>query len=338
MTDKGSQETETAKPRRNEEESVDTDLAAFRMRQISETQASKLYGKGLSLLKKAGLKEDDSLTAPMKVYVRRAREGLKDDDSRDRRVLGEQTTDKPDTDAALLDMSTYTAVLPKVVEYLSVRGGSARLSGVFKNIVKREIPSCTLTVFRLIMETDVQKHGLRLVDQELVLSRPPSRTPASLNQCVCLNSLYFKSKHLWAAHVLADFNEGHEVYEQELMRLSSSGRWFYCLVCNRPMQDLVRIIKHCHNMEDSDHKYFGSTVIVGALDPADSICQTMLFQAMHDGDSDYPWQCKIEDMFEGLSPQEIPGTPICLSDGEVEIEEIIHINSFSDDEDVVVLE
>lgn len=266
------------------------DEASARMKRLSETQASKLYGKGLALLKKAGLKETDSLIAPIKVYVRPAREGLKDDDTRDRQVLGEQSVGKRQSASNMLDVSLYVSLYPKIFEYLTAHGGSSHLNVVFRDIVRPQLPGSSFTVFKLIMNTDIAKHGIRLVGKELVLIKPPSSVapPSQKKQCVCQKNIHFKSKLEWATHVLDNFCESHELYELELMRLSSStGRWFYCLVCNRPFQDLVRIIKHCGNMEDTEHKDFGSVVLSTSLDPSDVVYQKLLFQAMNDGDTDY---------------------------------------------------
>jgi hypothetical protein len=322
--DRGSDDREVPKSH----PTIDPDETISRMKPLSDKQVGKLYGKGYLLLTKAGLREGEELSAPVKVYVRKAREGLQDDDCKGRKVLGEQS-EKASSVNHTLDLSAYIGTFPRIVEYISALGGSAHIAEVFRDMVRDKVASPSFTVFKLLLDTDIVKYGLKRLGDEVLLIRPPLTIASSRKACVCQDGRrYFRTLPEWASHVLEELSSYHELYESELMGWSRSGRWFHCLPCNRPMQDLVRVVKHCNAMPDDLHKHFGRVVVISALHSSDEFQRDLLFQAMHDGDSAFPWGSYAggaADPLEDIPFSESPRTPIHLSDSDSDIAEVVDI-------------
>jgi len=328
--------------------SVVDDESQRRMKQLSSGQMEKLYGKGYRLLQKAGFDptEDTQKPPPIKVVVRKPREGLQDDDLSGRKVLGEVPEHRhqqggPESDT--IDVVEYLDFFSQIKLFLESQGGSAPLYRVFSSVIKPRIPSSTVSIFQLVVDLKGAKHGFKISNGEIILIQPPSTSSIFLSQnipCICAPPhahypVTFNRVIDWAAHVFERFDLNHEEYEQKLMTISENRdiRIFHCLACKRPFLDLVRLVKHCRAMGDTDHNMFGKIVVGTLLGPNDYVGHDKLFlTSLETGDEDFPWKNfsgLANDVFDDI-PFEEPSTPIDLSDDDDD--DVIEVIIADDDE------
>ena len=333
----------------NEEVEVVEDESKRRMKQIPSAQMERMYGKGFKLLQKAGFDplKDSAKTAPIKVLIRRPREGLKDDDLAGRKALGEAVHAQPKGDLDTLDVSEYVELFSSIRKYIEEEGGSAPVYRIYSRVVKIAIETPSLATFMFVLKSYGKRESLRIVGDsasaEVLLAKPPTAGPRFQTiKCVCTppdarSEISFSRQVDWAAHVFSRFEFSHEEYEMRLMRMSEDWGLFYCLACKRPFPDLVRVVKHCRAMNDDQHVSFARILIGVLLVEAVLAPQAhLLLNAIQEGDEDFAWA----QIFSGLAQdalQDIPFdeclTPIALSEDEKgepdEVYEVIELEEES---------
>ena len=318
------------------------DESKRRMKQIPSTQMEKMYGKGFKLLQKAGFdpSKDTAKSAPIKVLLRRPREGLKDDDLTGRTALGESEGASRKSDMDTLDVEEYVKLLSLIRKYIEEEGGSAPVYRIYSRVVKPAIDHPSLATFLLVLKSYGKRESLKTVGDsasaEVVLAKPPSAGPRfEIIKCICTapdarSVTSFSRQVDWAAHVFSRFEFSHEEYEMRLMKMSEDWGLFHCLACKRPFPDLVRVVKHCNAMGEDQHTAFGRIVIGVLLVEAVLSPQAhLLLNAIQEGDEDFSWA----QIFSGLAQdalQDIPFdeclTPIALSEDELdEPEEVLEV-------------
>ena len=326
----------------DEVEVVD-DESKRRMKSISSSQMARMYGRGFKLLQKAGFNpnEEENTTAPIKVLLRKPREGLQDDEVAGRKALGE---------SAAVDISDYMSQLSNVREFIEAEGGSASLHRVYAKVIKPHIASPSIVELSRALTSAGKENGIKIVgevsaDAQVVLIRPPASTGPRFQTIACTCTapgarypVSFSRTNDWAWHVFDRFEFGHEEYEMRLMRMSEGWGLFHCLQCHRPFPDLVRVVKHCRAMPDQHHRLFGTIVLGVLLERADSLTpqgQLMLL-AVQEGDVEFEWGKIFSDFVIKhdieIPFEECPPTPIALSDDEdvVEIVDVADEDTSSD--------
>ena len=336
--------------RSSNEVEVIEDESKRRMKQIPPGQMEKMYGKGFKLLQKAGFdpSRDTAKAAPIKVLLRRPREGLQDDDLVGRKALGDSAHERRNRDSDTLDVSAYVEQLGAIRRFVENEGGSAPVYKIYARVVKPSIESSpSIATLLLVLKSYGRQHSLKIVGDEsasaeVVLAKPPFEGPRfQIIKCVCTppdsrSGVAFNRHSDWASHVFSRIEFCHEQYEMRLMRLSEDWGLFYCLACMRPFPDLVRVVKHCRAMNDDKHKGFG-IILIGVLlvDETLSGQAHLLLNAIQEGDEDFPWSQIFsglaQDALEDIPFDECP-TPIALSEDDYEeVDEVTEVIELEED-------
>ena len=300
--------------------------ARRRMQELSPEEIKRLYGKGFKLLQKSGLRASDGVGAPIRVVVRKPREGLRDDDLANRQTLGEIKTKKEPGKISMTNedirgyISELRSLLPSIATYIESHGGSCGLTDIINKVIKVRIPTMTQRFFliaaRLVGTAD---HGFRITEDEgnIILCKPQAF--ATRIRCACGAS--WGSKHEWTNHVFADFEISHQDYHTVLTRRAGE---VACLACLRIFTDLVKVVKHCRLLKsDPRHMQFGKVALQTFLGDNTDV-KNLLLVAMENGDNDFPWpalQGEAQDPLDEIPFGDIgkladdgPPTPIHLDD------------------------
>lgn len=330
------------------------DESRRRMSQVPSAQLAKMYGKGFKLLQKAGFDpaKDAERDPPIKVLIRRRREGLKDDDLAGREALGEKEPESNKVTSnkagkAPPDFSEFVALLPKIRTYVAKMGGSMHYNLVYERVIKKAVKPPAFKLALVAIQSYGESHGLKVAGNNestchiLITNKSPSSESSSF-KCVCAapdarTPLSFPTQAEWAAHAYSWFEFSHEDYENRLMKISQeSGGMFYCLACMRPFPDLVRIVKHCKAMGNDFHASFGKILIALLLVDrrALSVPAKMLLKPMKEGDDKFPWLRFFSDLAPDKEEETFDTpTPIALSDDEGDVVEVVKLEEESDESD-----
>lgn len=318
------------------DEEVDDDRR--RMQELTSDEMQRIYGRGFRLLQKAGFSSTDSATAPIRVVVRKPREGLKDDDLANRQTLGESKTKgaastKPMTVEDIQgSLTQLKRLLPNIAAFIESRGGSCSLSEIINKEIKVHIPSMNQRFFliaaRLVGTAD---YGFRITEDDgnVILGRPTG----ALTKIKCACGASWTSKTEWVDHTFSDFEISHQDYHTVLSRRAQE---VACLACLREFGDLVKVVKHCRLLKsETKHRKFGKVVLQTFLGD-DSDIKNLLLVAMEAGDQEFPWtaiaggaQDPLEDIpFMKKLIDEGPPTPIHLDEDSSDDDpiEVIDIN------------
>ena len=319
-----------------------------RMAQLSAEEMEKTYGRGYKLLQRAGFTGPAAAVAaaPIKVLIRRPREGLRDDDSVGRKALGEPSTSSTTTRASPQSMSELRQkildLFPEIRRFIDHSGGSCGVKSVFHRIVKPRVPTCDVSLFKLVLiSARIPDFKLTSGDTELVLTKPRS-VPGTRIECTC--SREFVSVHDWSVHVYQSSDSAHSEYEETLWRALPSSVRPFCLVClGESFTDVRSVVRHCREIGDTAHERLGrvviSTILAPSRDPVALGMDTLLLTALELGDATFPWRQLTGgavDAFETIPFDAGPPTPIDLdydSDAALEVVELE-----GDDSDVLNLE
>lgn len=332
-------------------ESKSDDDPRRRLTILSHQEISKVYKKGFNLLQKAGLKPGDSIEPPLRVTVRKAREGLKDDDLANRKGVGE-TTGGPKKSrggpfgAQVTDSQSsvdeLAKLLPEVTRYLEQRGGSASVSEVLSKAIRTKLPKVTQRGFLIAARLGIlTPFGLNITENEnsLILTKPPTGQADGSKPCACGRSQ--PSPHHWSRHVFNESWEGHEVYSKTLQDTIVKASCLVCLKRDINFPNMLSLVQHCRNSyEDVDHALFAEFIILKLLhesgDPVDQQMKTLLLDAVESCDKDFPWKSLGQNLADpdlSIPFPEGPPTPIYLSDSDQvsdpdsEVVEVVDLDS-----------
>lgn len=275
-------------------------------KQLSHDEMVKMYGRGYKLLLKTGFSKDSSGSAPIKVLVRKPREGLKDDDSAGRKILGE-STDYVKKDVQ--NFEPYLELFPRIKRFLSSAGGSYKLKALFYKVVRPVFSGANYAVFKLL----VSSPDFVLVGDDLVLTKPPQTT--RLHPIVCEACMQgYSSLSEWSWHVLRTLDQTpHSKFEHKLLNVTARApglTTYICLVCVRgDYPNLNRLVHHCRTMIDPPHDQLGRAIIETFLHPDNGVGLGNLFlDALVNGDKDFPILVSNDDVIPFA-----PATPIDIS-------------------------
>ena len=318
-------------------ESLGEDDPRRRLAILSQQEVAKVYKKGFKLLQKAGLKAGDPLEPPLRVAIRKTREGLKDDDLAQREAVGEPrsrtkrrvaASDNIEFTGTQSSLEDLAKILPDVSSYIERQGGSAPISEIVSRVLKPRIPRITLRGFLVAARLGILSTvGLKITEDEnvLILSKPTGRHFEQIIPCAC--GSHFSDVIQWARHVFNASWEGHQVYSRALKEITVKAS---CLVCLNPrtlFPDILSLIQHCRNLsDDKDHSKFAEFLILKVLhrsdDPLDENVKMLLLRAIESCDAQFPWR----SIGPGIADPELtipfpdgPPTPIYLDDSDSEV-------------------
>ena len=306
-----------------------------RMQQLPMEEMRRMYGKGFRLLEKSGLSGAEKISdAPIKVMLRRPREGLQDDDLTGRKALGEHRPETIRSEVRLeVQYRDLKEMIPSIRKFIDTRGGSASVQQVIHNVLKPTVRISRkqfLVVSRLLGLSD---HGLKLNEDgtELLSVRPVSIR----EEIICACGKKFSSSSLWLDHILNDFGGSyHEQYVNRLLQteIPTAG----CLECSQRQirfPDIVQLINHCKSMGDNLHLKLAKAILVSQVGHLEETTGQLMLTALELGDRQFPWQALLgeaADPLEDIPFDPGPSTPIHLEGDEEEdcdVVEVVDIES-----------
>ncbi len=320
-----------------------------RMIRLSIPEVSKVYKKGFSLLQKAGFRADDAVIPPIRITLRKPREGLKDDDIQGRRAVGESKAKSEPAriqgapegnsvsirdDEALRILNTS---LPRISHFLERRGGSCSVKDFVHSFLKPVLPGITVQGFLVNARfLATSKYGFRITESEdqLVISKP-IRLPEH-KTCCCGKD--FRTRFEFLSHVLNNLDVSHQMYMRLVERYNISP--LFCLACKSKGSqfcDLLSLSSHCKvNSHDTAHTRLGHAIVSTFIDDNMSSDKSYLinlfYQALEDCDEDFPWGALVSDAADPLEEIKFmssadnvdsgPPTPIHLDDDSSQDDEV----------------
>jgi hypothetical protein len=292
-----------------------------RMQNIPIEEMRRMYGKGFRLLEKSGLSGAEKISdAPIKVMLRRPREGLQDDDITGRKALGEDRPEIIRSEVRLeVQYRDLKLMIPSIRKFIDARGGSASVQLVINNLLKPTVRISRkqfLVVSRLVGLSD---HGLKLnEDGTELLSLRPVSVREEIN-CACRKK--FSSSFLYLEHLLKDFGASyHAQYENHLLEKEITTA--ACLECcngQTRFPDIVQLINHCKSFGDAIHLKFAKAILVSQFGHLEETTGPLMLTALELGDRQFPWQSLLgeaADPLEDIPFDPGPPTPIHLEDDE----------------------
>ena len=317
------------------------DESERRLQEIPIEEMRRIYGKGFRLLQKSGMSEAEKLpAAPIKVVLRKPREGLKDDDISGRRALDDHRTGSAPSEIDFEQIyRDLKRCIPSIKQYVETHGGSVLVKEIVDRVLRPNSlgisPRQFLVLSRLI---GITESGLRLnEDGSQLMSMRPVSVSQEIN-CAC--GMRFKTSYMWLSHVVQELDVSHSEYETRLLRIGSFQ--CACLVCSeRKFTNILRLLEHCRSIGDSAHLKLGKAVVVSQLDPIEGTSQLMLTAIEYD-DKQFPWQSLLgiaADPLENIPFDPGPPTPIYIDDdGDIDVMEVVDIASDLNNPDFINLE
>ena len=323
-----------------------------RMNQLSIPEISKVYKKGFSLLQKAGFRTDDTPIPPIRITLRKPREGLKDDDLEGRQTVGDHRgRSKRDrrqgtTGSNIISVSDDEALrilqttLPRISHFLEMRGGSCSVKELVDHLLKPAIPGITIQGFLVNARfLGTSKYGFRITESEdqLIISKPMNIYQKKT--CICGGS--FPNRLDFLTHVLNNLDASHQMYTRLIERYHISP--LTCLACRAkgsPFTDLLSLATHCRGLpHDLSHARLGHAIVSTFVDDFISSDKSALinlfYQALEDGDQDFPWEALASDAVDPLEQIPLisqtfnldsgPPTPIHLDEDSSQDSEVVEI-------------